>query len=172
MTQGLDELVAVLHKGKRIGVPRKQSIGMVVLTAHVLLFNPKGEILLTQRSTISLYGKWDVGITETLRSYETFMSAAKRGLNEELQMDYRNMPFLAKQSEQLFKDGLFKRQVFTYSGTYAGEIKPNQTEVMAFEWVCPTEAVWQIQSNARPFRDLSAKIGLRYLQMLQHQRMG
>ena len=167
MTARLEEILAVLQpNGDRIGMPKGQTRGMIVLAAHALLFNSQGDVLLTQRSTANLYGYWDVGITETIRIDETVIRGAKRGLYEELDISHRNMPWLTIIGKTNFEDGDFKRHVITYQSTYDGPLTPNPREIMALEWVPARIASSEIQNRTRLFRDLTAYLWTIYEHIL------
>jgi isopentenyldiphosphate isomerase len=53
---------------------------------HVLLFNPDGELLIQKRSQdrSTSPSAWDCSVSEHVRSGETYLEAAVRGLREEL----------------------------------------------------------------------------------------
>lgn len=113
-------------------------IGWLHRAASILVFNPEGKIFLQQRAAskkaFPLY--WDISTAEHVRSKESFLQAAKRGLQEELGIsaEVKLIRPVHLQNSRFEKDGQWvieNELVELYKADYDGEIKLDPKEVNA-----------------------------------------
>lgn len=100
---------------------------------YVFVFNSKGEILLQRRSANkTIYPLfWDLSTAEHLEPNESYLAAAKRGLNEELGISGARLVKLRGAHLQKNEYGALKDYEFAelYKAVYDGEIKIDKSEV-------------------------------------------
>ncbi|HIG97865.1 TPA: NUDIX domain-containing protein, partial [Candidatus Woesearchaeota archaeon] len=151
-----EEVLAVLEDGSQIAMPKSQSKGYRLLTAHVILRQSEA-VLLTQRTRGPRPDCWDVGITETMRRQEKgqYKIAAVRGLQEELGITVPETSLALISRRWPYDEGDFKRLGSTFELHYAGRLRPNSDEIKAIEWVTPTRLIQEIAERSRDFRGLS-----------------
>jgi len=97
-------------------------------TAHILVFNTKGELFLQKRSEKKDIqpGKWDTSVGGHLDVGETYEEAALREMAEELGI--RDAP-LTPLYEYSMRNKLESENVRTYLCTYDGPIAPDPKEI-------------------------------------------
>jgi isopentenyl-diphosphate delta-isomerase type 1 len=97
-------------------------------TAHVLVFNAKGELLLQKRSEDKDIqpGKWDTSVGGHLDVGETYEEAARREMAEELGIRDTDLIYLY---EYPIRNEIESENMRTYRCTYDGPITPDPKEI-------------------------------------------
>jgi len=159
------------HKGERLelfetfdehGMPQGEAPrstvhkhGLWHKSAQVFVFNPQGQLLLAQRAVDKdLYADlWDYSVGEHLKPGETHLTAAYRGLLEELgikriQLEPLGAQRWVVQRGHNFWDCEIQQ---AYQGIYDGELVPDPTEVQAIEYVALDVLHLRIELNPQQF---------------------
>lgn len=111
-------------------------IGWLHRAVSILVYNTEGKIFLQQRSSskkvFPLY--WDISVAEHVRSGESFIEAAKRGLQEELgiSVEVNLIRPVHMQNSRFEQDGQWvieNELVELYRADHDGEIKLDLEEV-------------------------------------------
>jgi isopentenyl-diphosphate Delta-isomerase len=106
--------------------------GLLHRAIAVVLSRPDGRVILQQRSRKDAWhaGKWTLSCTGHVRAGETYESAARRELREELGME-TGLSLLAKYLLPPMKDGgLIEREwVALYTGTSGAPVKIDPVEL-------------------------------------------
>ena len=97
-------------------------------TAHVLVFNARGALLLQKRSEDKDIqpGKWDTSVGGHLSVGETYEEAARREMAEELGIRDAPLTYLY---DYTMRNEIESEHVRTYRCTYDGPITPDPKEI-------------------------------------------
>jgi isopentenyl-diphosphate delta-isomerase len=144
--------------GESLGlVPRNQvhAQGLWHCSAHVLLFNMAGELLLQRRAEDKdLYpGCWDYSVGEHLMPGETFRQGVERGLHEELGLQINVIVSLGEIKKETWSGaGFIDRSIFQgFVARVSGSIVISRSEVAQVKWVSPSELTRLIETEAELF---------------------
>ncbi len=106
-----------------------------------LIFNPQGKLLVTRRAIDPDKGMMDLpgGFIDPMESAE---EAVRRELREELNMEVKNMVYLASKPNEYFFSGI---TVFTTDLAFRVEAESldgltAHDDISSFEWIDPNEA--------------------------------
>ncbi len=131
-------------EGTSVGlVPRSEvhRLGLWHRSAHVFLFNSRGELLVQKRAPDKdLYADlWDYSVGEHLKPGESFTEGAIRGLNEELGVvGIEVAPIGEVRKSRLIEARLGVADCEmqqAYRAVYDGEVVPDVVEVAAVRFV-------------------------------------
>ncbi len=131
-------------EGTSVGlVPRSEvhRLGLWHRSAHVFLFNSRGELLVQKRAPDKdLYADlWDYSVGEHLKPGESFTEGAIRGLNEELGVvGIEVVPIGGVRKSRLIEARLGVADCEmqqAYRAVYDGEVVPDVVEVAAVRFV-------------------------------------
>ena len=105
----------------------------------VLVFNPKGELLIHKRAPDkrSYANQWDFRITGWVISPETTAEAAMRELEEEIGARDTEVKFLFKY--RLLFGYINNDFSYVYSTVYDGKITIEEDEISEYRWINPAE---------------------------------
>jgi isopentenyldiphosphate isomerase len=127
--------------------PRAEALskGITHRIARILLFNPKGELLIQKRAPdLASPNKWDQSAAGHVDEGEDYVTAAVRELKEEVAVTGVQL----KEVGKFYTDdpnGPVKRKRFNmlYTAPYDGEVKAAQDEVAELKWIAPKELeIW------------------------------
>lgn len=131
------EIIPVVDKKNNvIGLENRKTVhekGMFHRGVYVIISNSSGEFLLQQRSAhksiCPLF--WDLSLAERLKPKETYVKAAKRGLEEELRIAKVKLTKLREAHIQKMIIGSVKDYQFVelYKTVFDGKPKTNPKEV-------------------------------------------
>ncbi len=136
MTKATLDLVDIVNEANQIlkTVPRAEARGQLTWTSQVLLFNRRGEVLVTRRGPNQNFPNyWEFGITETIRHGETAYNAAKRGMEEELHIPYCSQPEIAQSFILWYRnpnDQNDRKNVMVHSAVYDGKLRIDGVEIV------------------------------------------
>lgn len=148
MTEWLDILT---EQGEPTGERRPREdvhrLGLWHRTVHIWAFNPRGEVLLQQRSLAkdSYPGYWDTSAAGHISAGQTSLEAAQREFSEELGLFLAKDRFLWK---AVFPEvHSFSKNHFLYldqefHDTYWVNLNPEEIECLKFESVEVSDLRW------------------------------
>lgn len=150
--------------GKPLGIAARGRVhreGLWHRSAHVFLYNTRGQLLLQQRSASKdLYaGAWDYSVGEHLQPGEHYLQAALRGLAEELSVNLTTLTPLGEPTASEFVaasgDAIDREFQQAYRGTLESsnpaQIRIDATEVAQIEWLTPTQVTQRISRDPDHF---------------------
>jgi isopentenyl-diphosphate Delta-isomerase len=144
--------------GKLKGEVPRQTVhkqGLWHKSAQVFVFNSQGELLLAQRAVDKdLYANlWDYSVGEHLKPGETHVTAAYRGLLEELGIKCIQLKPLGAQRWVVQQgDDFWDREIQqAYQGTYDGELVPDPVEVQAIKYIALDELHLSVEQQPELF---------------------
>ncbi|MEX2028486.1 MAG: NUDIX domain-containing protein [Candidatus Curtissbacteria bacterium] len=158
-----ERIEIVNQQGTTVGHATRQEAyeqGLLHRAVTVVVINSKGEIYLQQRSlqkdALPMY--WDISVAEHPKPGESYEDAARRGMREELSIDYPTDPRLLRglhpQTSEFEGSGLTLREnelVQLYVAFFDGEIVINPEEVCDGKFVSPGELQVLIGDSATRF---------------------
>jgi isopentenyl-diphosphate Delta-isomerase len=107
---------------------------------RVIIFSSKGEWLIQRRAMTKkiLPGMWDFGVAETVNYGETYLDAAMRGVQEELDatLDSNDLEPLFKTP---YKSKELNRMIMVFKSIYDGKIKIDRSEIEEAKFVKETD---------------------------------
>lgn len=133
--------------------PRAEALskGITHRIARILLFNPKGELLIQKRAPdLASPNKWDQSAAGHVDEGEDYMTAAVRELKEEVGVTGIRLTEVAKFYTE-DPNGPVKRKRFNmlFTASYDGEVRAEPDEVSELRWVEPKELeLWMNDSPA------------------------
>lgn len=132
-------------------------------TSYFLVFNSRGEILITKRSkTKDIYpGLYEIP-GGTLGKSELYEESAYREIKEELGIKNAKLKFLF---DFLYEDETTKEISKVYSCVYDGEIKPQEEEIESYFFISIEKLKKMIQKNKEKFCLNRILIIKKYLEM-------
>jgi len=153
-----DFVVLVNKQGRRIGVAEKLEAHRQALLHRafsIFLFNEKGEMLLQKRAAGKYHfaGLWSNACCSHPRPGEKILSAAKRRLKEELNLE---TSLISKGAVTYkFFDSKSKLTEHEYDcifvGTFNDVIDFNKEEVSAVKWTSLSKLKMEMKANAETF---------------------
>lgn len=149
-----EEMIDIVDENDNVvdTVPRKKmrKKNLRHRTSFILVFNPKGEVLVTKRTkTKDVYpGLYELFRGGTVVHEETFEQTAYRELEEEVGI--RNVPIkvLFKFS---YKDDVQNCMGAVYKCVYDGEIKIQKSEVESYFFISIRELKEMVEKNPEEF---------------------
>ena len=155
MVKDLLMITLVDNKGKKLGYMEKFKCHKFPLPLHsaisVLIFD-KDKILLQKRSK---YKKtWPLVWANTCCSHpykgESFLSAAKRRLKEEMGIE-SSLKELFRFTYKAIYDKTWGENEYdvVFTGNYKGEVKPDKKEVCEYKWVSLRDLKKDISKNPK-----------------------
>jgi isopentenyldiphosphate isomerase len=126
-------------------------------SAHVFLFNVRGELLVQRRADDKdLYpGRWDFSVGEHLQPGESYLDGALRGLREELGVNGIVLEPLLGERRASFcitEWNVLDRELQrSFRGRYDGAVAPDPVEVAAVRHVPLTELAGWIRREPDAF---------------------
>ena len=110
--------------------------GLLHRAVNIFIYNSKGQIFLHKRSDKKLKypGYWDLSCSEHVKPGESFEVAAKRGLQEELNVEIELEEIIPiHRMDSSDKEGKYhdNELIITYKGVYDGKVKLDPEEVAA-----------------------------------------
>ncbi len=147
-------------EGTSVGlVPRSEvhRLGLWHRSAHVFLFNSRGELLVQKRAPDKdLYADlWDYSVGEHLKPGESFTEGAIRGLNEELGVvGIEVVPIGGVRKSRLIEarlDVADCEMQQAYRAAYDGEVVPDAVEVAAVRFVSLDQLAAKIEAVPQCF---------------------
>ncbi len=128
-----DEYIEIVNdKGEIIGKELRSKVhgnpSLIHRVTHVLVFNPKGELLLQKRSKNKdvAPGKWDTSVGGHVNAGETIEEAVIREMEEELGIKGIMPEFVYS---YIHSNPYETELVYTHQCIYTGEIKFNHEEI-------------------------------------------
>lgn len=118
-------------------------------SAHILIFNSKGEVLIQKRSSKKKKypGQYDYSVSGTVRYGETYEQTLQREIKEELGIDIK--------FKKLFKfshfDDIDSAIKVLYIGNYDGDFILQKEEIESIKWVSLEELKEDINNNSRDY---------------------
>jgi isopentenyl-diphosphate delta-isomerase len=137
-----EEVILVNHLGKKVGIAEKLQAhqdGLLHRAFSIFIFNGRNEMLLQKRASGKYHfaGLWSNACCSHPRDGERMLSAARRRLREELNMETT----LESQGSVTYKfhdlkSGLTEHELdYIFTGIFDGEISFNPAEVEAVWWI-------------------------------------
>lgn len=130
--------------------------GLLHRAFSVFLFNEAGEMLLQQRAEEKYHspGQWTNACCSHPKIGETYLEAAKRRLQEELNLsadlDF-SFSFIYKAD---VGGGLWEHELdHVFQGIYNDNIYPNSEEVMDVRWITMQDLQEEVASNPENFTE-------------------
>jgi isopentenyl-diphosphate delta-isomerase type 1 len=113
---------------------------------HIFVFNSKGELFIQQRSLSrrGCPGMWDSSAAGHVDSGESYESAAKRELKEELGIHVNSLEFITKLAPAQWNSQEF---IVMYKCIYDGTISWNKEEVMNGKFLTLDQLYREIKSE-------------------------
>jgi len=127
----VDEQDNVVDTTTRVEANEKK---LRIRAAKVLVFDNK-ENLIIQKRVDDKYdqpGSWDICVSETVQSGESYEQAAYRGLWEEYGVRGVKLEFLGKMS---YDNDIRKRNYSLYKCVYDGELTIDLKEIAQIKWI-------------------------------------
>ncbi len=153
-----EALILVDDNDAEIGVCSKQAChagdGLLHRAFSAFLFNPKGELLLQQRSEHKPLwpGYWANSCCSHPREGETIEAAARRRVSEELGLDC-DMEFLYKfKYHARFGDvGSEHEYCSVFAGFSTGQPSAHPEEIADLRWIAPAQLTAEIAASPERF---------------------
>ncbi|HEX8932434.1 MAG TPA: isopentenyl-diphosphate Delta-isomerase [Patescibacteria group bacterium] len=151
-----DYVVLVNEQNKPLGTAEKLEIHSKQTPLHrgfsLFLFNPKGELLLQQRSLAKKTwpGVWSNSVCGHPKLYESAIKAAKRRLAFELGIHQAEITIaLPDYRYKVEKDGIVENELCPVMIGYTDQIPvPNPDEIEAIKWIPWQE--WLAEIKKKP----------------------
>jgi len=130
------------HSDNTIGTASRKEVhdqGLLHRSAHLLIFNSKGDILLQRRSESkdSFPGRWDSSVSGHVDSGESYDECIVRETWEEIGLELSKVP------EKLFKIAACEETAQEFCWVYrefsGGPFSPNSEEVSDLAWFAKEE---------------------------------
>lgn len=158
VSDAAERLILVDDQDQQIGTLDKQSChdgrGQLHRAFSLFIFNLQGELLVQQRAS----GKrlwpsfWSNSCCSHPRAGESMEVAVQRRCEQELGFT-TPLTYLYKfqYSAQFGDAGSENELCSVYVGTWSGEVRPNRTEVQAFDWLSAPELDARLQNDTGQF---------------------
>lgn len=149
----MEELILVDANDQEIGVMEKMEAhekGLLHRAFSILLFNPKGELLLQQRALEKYHspGLWTNTCCSHPRPKERTEDAAHRRLFEEMGMKAELNEAFHFTYRAALEHGLIEHEIdHVFIGFTEETPQINTTEVMAYQWISLEDIQTDIQKN-------------------------
>jgi isopentenyl-diphosphate delta-isomerase len=154
MSQTEEQVVLVDEQGNELGLMGKTEAhekGILHKAISVIIFNPKGEMLIQQRAFTKYHwaGIWSNTCCSHPRADESFADAAQRRLKEELGINTplkKEFYFIYKAKDE--KSGLTEHEYdWVFTGTFDEPFEFNPHEINAIKWVSKDELDKDMKEN-------------------------
>ena len=136
-----EHVILVDHTGKEIGTQEKMQAhreGKLHSAFSIFIFNAVGELLLQRRTRTKYHsgGLWTNTCCSHPRPGESYYSAARRRLNEEMGFDCELTGLFSFIYHIQLDNSLFEHELdHVFVGHYNGQPTPNPSEVDDWKWM-------------------------------------
>jgi isopentenyl-diphosphate Delta-isomerase len=134
-------ILTVDEQDREIGYMEKlkvHQLGLLHRAFSVMVFNPKGEVLLQKRATLKYHspGLWSNTCCSHQREGESLVDAVSRRLQDELGFLCECKEIFQFKYQVKFDNGLTEYEIdHVFFGQFNGEVIPNRDEVEEIKWV-------------------------------------